>query len=275
MLVQTREKEETKQTNQTTKFDQKTAHTHSTSTLPGPSFVRTFHRHPQLFSAITFESQRAVRSSPASAEMTQQVEVSALGSRQGSASASKPTLRAHQMAPPGQPGKFSTLRAHQISRWVRRSELRTRRSLPFTRLVRGTAVCWNRFHLGAGVYASQQLQGLHAWRSRDSRLAQHGTSNQTWPAQHSGTRARDPSTSTASLLAQTRSSSPKQPLRAKAEVGFLSSEEQSPRASSNFHSQSRWTSPSSSSQSRPTQSKTKSFAARVGGVPCGPGFSGQ
>ena len=45
-------------------------------------------RHPQLFSAITFESQRAVRRSPASAEMTAQVEVSALGS--------------HQMAVPGQ-----------------------------------------------------------------------------------------------------------------------------------------------------------------------------
>ena len=43
MRVQTREKEETKQTNQTTKLDQKTAHSHPTSTLTGPSFVRTFH----------------------------------------------------------------------------------------------------------------------------------------------------------------------------------------------------------------------------------------
>ena len=47
LSFQTREKEETKQTNQTTKFDQKTAHTHSTSTLPGPSFVRTFHMSPR------------------------------------------------------------------------------------------------------------------------------------------------------------------------------------------------------------------------------------
>ena len=45
-------------------------------------------RHPQLFSAITFESQRAVRRSPASAEVTRQVEVSTLGS--------------HQVAVPGQ-----------------------------------------------------------------------------------------------------------------------------------------------------------------------------
>ena len=56
--------------------------------------------------------------------------------------------------------RSSGCRDNVENQWARRAELRTGRSLPFTRSVRGTAVCSSRLPLGAGGYTSQQLQGL-------------------------------------------------------------------------------------------------------------------
>ena len=97
--------------------------------------------------------------------------------------------------------------------------------LPFTRSLRSRVVCWSRLSLGAGGYTSQQLQrlglGTHVLHSLAhsiwaGRVNPQSRTIQARPDRRDEltvTRAREPSTSTASLWAQTCNSSPARPTR--------------------------------------------------------------